>query len=110
MEVTEDVVGEVNLFGGSRIVEVDVTSTVQKWSDGTLENYGWLIEALGTRNGAISTKETSQFIPKLTVTYTRVGGDPIQPGDANLDKVVNSADIVRSRKTITYRIHDNECV
>ncbi len=70
IEVNDSIVGEVDLFGGSRIVEVDVTSSVEKWSNGTLENYGWLIEALGTRNGAIGTKETGNFVPKITATFT----------------------------------------
>ena len=49
--------------------QVDVTSSVQKWHSGELENYGWLIEAGGDDQVEIATKEWESLAPQLVVEF-----------------------------------------
>ncbi len=71
VEVAEE---QVTQFSGeSGIQEVDVTSSLQKWSTGELENLGWILEPGGSGGVNIVTKEAAEKTPKLVVTF--IGGE-----------------------------------
>lgn len=75
VEVGAEVVAEID-GGLAGAQEVDVTSSVQKWSDGELENYGWILEPGGSGGVNMVAKEAALRTPKLVVTYT--GGTSVE--------------------------------
>lgn len=67
VEIAEEPVAELDASQAG-LAEVDVTSSVQNWSNGA-PNLGWVLEPTGSDGVDLSAKEASSNTPKLTVTY-----------------------------------------
>ena len=81
---------------GTRLI--DVTNSVQAWSDGA-KNYGWAFFLPSGSDGwnfASSENQESSLRPKLSVSYTLPPPSMFirWPGDANQDREFNAADII----------------
>lgn len=70
VEIGTDPVAEFTP-GSTGMTDIDVTGSLQKWSAGELDNYGWLLEPTTDNGIGIIAKDGSQAFgpPKLTVTY-----------------------------------------
>ena len=53
----------------SGLLDIDVTSSLQRWTANTTANLGWLMESTGGGSVSLTAKEGGTATPKLTVTY-----------------------------------------
>ena len=72
LEISEEPILQMDASLGEK--ELDVTSSFQKWSDGT-ENLGWCFIPTGSGGVNIPTKEAAGTRTTLTVTYEGVATD-----------------------------------
>lgn len=93
--------------GVTKFIDIDLTSLIQSWVDGTKPNLGLLLLNAATLTGAPSAPsdlivryaahESTAFVgPQLIVSHAPLGA----PGDYNLDQVVDAADYVVWRNSI----------